>query len=81
MTANPEDCAYRFIPHEAVVDYFNGGITFHDTLLLANTWDVVKHAQSEAARAYLMRMTKTVVPVRVPAGQWRGPRRTTRKSP
>jgi hypothetical protein len=65
VTTNPEERAYRFIPHDAVVDYFNGGITFHDTLLLANCWDVAKHAPSEAARAYAQRMTKTVVPIRV----------------
>lgn len=64
VTTNPEGRAYQFIPHEAVVDYYNGGITFHDTLLLAKTWDIAKHAQSQSARDYARRMTKMIVPVR-----------------
>jgi hypothetical protein len=64
VTANPERRAYHFIPHEAVVDYFNGGVTFHDTLLLANAWNVAKHAHTQAERDYAKRMTKLVVPVK-----------------
>lgn len=64
VTANPESRAYRLIPHEAVCDYFNGGITFFDTFLLASTWNVGAHAPTESLRAYMRRFTKLVVPVR-----------------
>jgi hypothetical protein len=61
---NPESRAYGFIPHEAVCDYFNGGITFFDSYQLARTWIAEAVGPTPALRAYSRRFTKLVMPVR-----------------